>query len=133
MYIPSLVCVYSVTPCRGFRGCVLSLLLTVPQCHTPVSDELYQILTRHIFDIFTLCKDPLLSRNATQGGVNILTWVSELASCLTNASSPAWLGACDGVAVALLWRFNQEGGRRALPLQELKCLQPEGIAGLFGK
>lgn len=67
-----------------------------------IRHELYKILTRHISDIFTLCKDPLLSCNATQEGVNILTWVSYLAT-----KSSAWLGACAGIAT-LLWGFNQE-------------------------
>lgn len=57
------------------------------QYHTPVADELYEILTRNICDIFTLCKDPLLSCNANQGGVNILTRVSNLAGCLTHSMS----------------------------------------------
>ncbi len=82
------------------------------QYHTPVSDELYEILTHNICDIFILCKDPLLSCNATQGGVNTLTRVSNLASCphVQYVKSSAWLGACAGIAAALLRRFNQERG-----------------------
>lgn len=73
----------------------------------PLSDELCEILTVNIFGVLTLCKDPLLC-NATQGGVNILTWLSDLARCLMNVRFSAWLGACAGVA-ALLGGLTRKG------------------------
>lgn len=67
----------------------------------PLSDEVCEILTVNILGVLTLCKDPLLFCNATQGGVNILTWLLDLAHCLMNVRSSAWLGACAGVAALL--------------------------------
>lgn len=109
----SLAC--SALPFKGFRGCVLSFLLLIAQHHTPVFASIWNIRRWHVY-IFRMCKVPLLSCNATQRSVNILTWVSNLANYLTNVKSSAWLGARDGIANALQWSFDQEGVRTQIGL-----------------
>lgn len=118
------VCIHSNTTERIHRLCQFCM---------PVSDEQCEILTVNIFQIFTLCKDSLLSCNATQGVVNILTWLLNLANSLSNVSSSAWLGACAGVAALLAGLIKKGLTHKQVffPQQELSKVQVEEVVRHF--